>query len=79
MAKHINRFFRPFKDVAPERLLFANGVTALFSMLGQTICDAGDAVLVSSPCYQGFKGDFEVEAKSVTVLDRRYHIGANIS
>ena len=68
MAKHINRYFHPQKPIDPECLLFANGVTALCSILGQTICDAGDAVLLSNPCYQAFKADFGTEAKFVAPL-----------
>ena len=65
MANHINRYFRPHKTIDPDSLLFANGVTALCSMLGQTICDPGDAVLLSSPCYQAFKADFGTIARFV--------------
>lgn len=63
MARHMNRRFKPFSSIDPKHLLFANGVTALCNMAGFTICDIGDAILLSRPCYQAFKMDFGTEAK----------------
>ena len=63
MAKHINRYFKPLEPLDPQRLLFANGVTSLCEMLGFTICDEGDAILLSKPIYQAFKSDFGSRAR----------------
>ena len=63
MAKHINRHFKPQRPIETSRLLFANGVTSLCEMLGFSICDEGDAILLSKPIYQAFKSDFGTRAK----------------
>lgn len=66
MANHITRHFHPTSPINPEHLLFANGVTSLCEMLGFSICDPGDAVLMSRPMYQAFKQDFGSKAKHVS-------------
>ncbi|KAL9632617.1 MAG: hypothetical protein Q9164_005210, partial [Protoblastenia rupestris] len=63
MAKHINRHFKPHTPIDANRLLFANGVTSLCEMLGFTICDPGDFVLLSMPIYQAFKSDLGSKAR----------------
>ena len=63
MAKFIDRNFKSIKPVDPEKLLFANGVTAICEMLGFTIADPGDGILLSKPIYQAFKIDFVHTAK----------------
>lgn len=65
MARHINRHFHPYRAVEANELLFASGVTSLCEMLGFSICDANDAVLLSRPCYQAFSADFGTRGKSV--------------
>ena len=63
MARHINRLFKPLHTVEPSRIIFANGVTSLCDELGFTLCDPGDAILMSRPIYQAFKSDFGTKAK----------------
>jgi len=73
MASHINRHFHPYKDVNPDHLLFANGVTSLCEMLGFSICDPGDAILLSRPIYQAFKGDFGSKAQWVMKIECQHN------
>ena len=68
MAGHINRLFKPFRHVEADRILFSNGVTTMCEELGFTICDAGDAVMLSRPIYQAFKADFGTKAKYALIL-----------
>lgn len=63
MANHMNRHFHPLKPIIPDELLFASGVTSLCELLGFSMCDPGDAVLFSRPCYQAFASDFGSKAK----------------
>lgn len=63
MANHINRHFKPLKSIETNKLLFANGVTSLCEMLGFSICDENEAVLLSKPIYQAFKSDFGAKAR----------------
>ncbi|MDI1490388.1 MAG: hypothetical protein OHK93_001590 [Ramalina farinacea] len=63
MAHHINRLFKPHSPIHPSDLLFANGCTSLCEMLGFTICDPGDTILLSRPIYQAFKADFGLKAQ----------------
>lgn len=69
MARHINRKFHPRRAVEADELLFASGVTSLCELLGISIGDAGDVVLLSRPCYQAFEGDFGTKAKSGTISE----------
>ena len=51
------------KSIDPAQLLFATGVTSLCEMLGFSVCDEGNAVLLSKPMYQAFKSDFGTKAR----------------
>jgi len=63
MAKHMTRHFYPMQPFEPDNFVFANGVTALCEMLGYSIFDEGDAILLSRPIYQAFIPDFGAKAK----------------
>ena len=63
MAKYLNRYLRPFSPVQPEELIFVDGVTAMMEMLGFTLFNEGDGVLLSRPIYQAFKPDLGLKAK----------------
>lgn len=63
MAKHMTRHFHPLHPFEPNNFVFANGVTALCEMLGFSIFDEGDAILLSRPIYQAFTVDFGTKAK----------------
>lgn len=63
MARFMTANFNAIRPVDPEDILFANGVTSLCEMLGFTIADPGDAVLLSKPIYQAFQLDFGMKAK----------------
>jgi 1-aminocyclopropane-1-carboxylate synthase len=45
------------------QLLPATGVTALCEMLGFTLFDEGDGLLLTMPCYTAFSMDFSLKAK----------------
>ena len=63
MAKHMERTFPSIKSLDPEKILFTNGCTALFEMLGFTMGDPGDGLLLGKPIYQAFQMDFGLKAK----------------
>jgi len=63
MAKHMTRHFHPLYPFEPNNFVFANGVTALCEMLGFSIFDEGDAILLSRPIYHAFTVDFGTKAK----------------
>lgn len=63
MAQHMTRYFNAVEQVDPEDLIFANGVTSLCEMLGFTIFDPGDGLLLPQPIYQAFPIDFGTKAK----------------
>jgi len=62
MAKHMNKHFYPVEDIQADEILFANGVTSICEMLGFTIAEPGDGILVGQPIYQAFRGDFGTKA-----------------
>ena len=64
MAKHMEKYFASIHIIDPEDILFASGVTSLCDMLGFTIADPGDGILLSRPIYQAFQMDFGIKAKS---------------
>jgi aspartate/methionine/tyrosine aminotransferase len=47
---------------SPDHLVVAAGATAVFDLLGHVLCNAGDAVLVPSPMYNGFIDDLQRRA-----------------
>lgn len=63
MASHMTRYFHPLQPFDPDNFVFTNGVTALCEMLGFSLFDEGDTILLSRPIYQAFKGDFGTKAK----------------
>jgi len=62
MAKHMNKHFHPIIDIKADEILFANGVTSICEMLGFTIAEPGDGILIGQPIYQAFRGDFGTKA-----------------
>lgn len=67
MAKHMNKRFHPVVPVHHDNLLVANGVSSICELLGFTIAEPGDGILMSSPIYQAFAIDFGTKAKVQTV------------
>ena len=63
IAKHMTRYFNAIHPVDPEHLLVANGVTSLCEMLGFTLFDPGNGLLLPQPIYQAFPIDFGAKAK----------------
>jgi len=68
MAQHINRRFHPVHPVSERDLLLANGVTAVCDMLGFSLAEPGDGILMGQPLYQAFVPDFGTKAKVKPVL-----------
>ena len=58
------RYFHPTEPVKSGDILFAAGCTSLFDMIGHAIAEPEEAILLSRPCYQGFKSDFYTRARS---------------
>jgi 1-aminocyclopropane-1-carboxylate synthase len=58
MAKYLDKYFHPLEAVDPEELLFSAGCTSLCEMLGFSLFEPGDILLLSRPIYQAFEGDF---------------------
>jgi 1-aminocyclopropane-1-carboxylate synthase len=63
MANHMHIHFPTYKPLHPDDLLFANGVTSLCEMIGYSIAEPGDGILLSRPIYQAFQLDFGMKAK----------------
>ena len=78
MARHMTRHFHPLEPFDPENYVFANGVSALCEMLGFSLFDGGDTLLLSRPIYQAFRGDFGTRAKCVGRVVLRWRIDADV-
>jgi 1-aminocyclopropane-1-carboxylate synthase len=63
MAKHMNKHFNPLKPVDPEHLLFSTGCTSICNMLGHSLFEPGEGLLLSRPIYQAFQTDFGLQAE----------------
>ena len=58
MASHINDYFNPHTPVEPKEILTATGLTPIHDMVGWSLADPGEGILVSRPCYGRFELDF---------------------
>ncbi|KKA23054.1 1-aminocyclopropane-1-carboxylate deaminase [Rasamsonia emersonii CBS 393.64] len=62
LVAHLQRNFHPVTPVDPQNILIANNPTSLGSMLGITLAEPGDGILVSRPMYGRFELDYGLEA-----------------
>ena len=58
MAAHLNEYFNPFSPVKAESIITGAGLTAIHELIGYSLADPGDAILVSRPVYGRFELDF---------------------
>ncbi|KAH7037021.1 1-aminocyclopropane-1-carboxylate synthase [Microdochium trichocladiopsis] len=58
MAAHMNEYFSPVQSVEAEHIITGTGLTAMHELLGFSIADPGDGILVSGPVYGRFELDF---------------------
>ncbi|KAK2836986.1 hypothetical protein FQN49_006523 [Arthroderma sp. PD_2] len=58
MAGHFNRYFDPAVPVKVSEVLATNSVPTLSELLGFTLANAGDGILLSSPVYGRFEVDW---------------------
>ena len=59
----MNKWLHSLEPVTADEVLFTAGCTSLCEMLGFTLFEEGDGILLSQPIYQAFQGDFGVRAK----------------
>ncbi|GLA68676.1 hypothetical protein AtubIFM55763_005418 [Aspergillus tubingensis] len=62
VAMHLNNLLVPITPIDPEEVIVASGATAIGSMLGFTLAEPGDGILISRPAYGRFELDYGVEA-----------------
>lgn len=58
MSQHLNEYFKPFRPVEADQIITASGLTAIHELVGYSLADPGDAILVSRPVYGRFELDF---------------------
>ena len=61
----MDKWFKPLSPVDPDELLFSIGVTSLSEMLGFTLFEPGDGLLLPAPIYQAFRSDYGLRAEYV--------------
>lgn len=59
---HLNNLLDPIVPIESEEVIVASGATAIGSMLGFTLAEPGDGILISRPAYGRFELDYGVEA-----------------
>lgn len=57
------RRFGVHRAIDESNILVSGGVTSLCELLAFTLCNPGDGILFSMPCYVGFKNMFEMRAR----------------
>nr|XP_001391005.2 aspartate aminotransferase [Aspergillus niger CBS 513.88] len=62
VATHLDNLLDPITPIDPEAVVVASGATAIGSMLGFTLAEPGDGILISRPAYGRFELDYGVEA-----------------
>jgi 1-aminocyclopropane-1-carboxylate synthase len=63
MAKFFYTWFHPLKPVSADDIVFATGCTSLDEMLGFTLFQPGDGILLTRPIYQDFQRDYGLRAQ----------------
>ncbi|KAH8805356.1 acc synthase [Xylogone sp. PMI_703] len=58
LASFLNKYFNPLASIAANELVVAPGVTPILEMLGFSLGDPGDGILVNRPIYGRFELDF---------------------
>lgn len=58
MAAHMNEYFNPYSLIEPSHILTGAALTSIHEMVGLSIADSGDGILVSRPIYGRFELDF---------------------
>lgn len=58
VAVHLNEYFAPHVPVRADTIITSSGLTAMHSLLAQSLADPGDGILVSRPIYGRFELDF---------------------
>jgi histidinol-phosphate/aromatic aminotransferase/cobyric acid decarboxylase-like protein len=62
VASHLNNILKPLSPIDPETIITTSGITGIGSMLGFTLAEPSDGILVSRPVYGRFELDYGVEA-----------------
>ncbi|KAL5355193.1 1-aminocyclopropane-1-carboxylate synthase [Aspergillus floccosus] len=62
LASHLNRLLQPISPIDPDEIVVASGATAIGSMLGFSLAEPSDGILVSRPVYGRFELDYGIEA-----------------
>lgn len=58
MSQQLKEYFNPFRPVEADQIITASGLTAIHELVGYSLADPGDAILVSRPVYGRFELDF---------------------
>ncbi|EMC98345.1 hypothetical protein BAUCODRAFT_23137 [Baudoinia panamericana UAMH 10762] len=51
LARHMNKNFKPVVEIQQHDIPMVNGVTTVSELLGCTIAEPGDGILMGSPIY----------------------------
>ena len=65
LAKFLDHYMKPLEPIDKDNLFVFNGCDSVIEMLAFAMCDAGEGVLVPSPCYSIFDNDFRNRMQSV--------------
>ncbi|KAJ6099738.1 hypothetical protein N7467_001273 [Penicillium canescens] len=61
-ATHLNNILSPDIPIQPEHIVVADSATSLGNMLGYSLAERGEGILVNRPVYGRFELDYGVEA-----------------
>lgn len=58
MSAHMNEYFKPHTPIEDSHILTGSALTSIHEMVGLSLADPGDGILVSRPIYGRFELDF---------------------
>jgi len=60
LGGYFQTYFNPVTPVEPDHIITGTGLSAVVDQLCEKLCDPEDTMLLSTPYYNGFDGDFQM-------------------
>lgn len=63
LSKYLNRILQPHEPIDPSAVVITSGASGALDILGFTLCDDAEGIIVGRPLYNGFNVDLCKRAK----------------
>ncbi|KAA8645007.1 hypothetical protein EYZ11_010669 [Aspergillus tanneri] len=64
LAKFINNYFHPYKNVSEYEIIVASGVTSLIDSIAWNTCSDNESIIIPQPLYNGFPTDIRLRSET---------------